>query len=287
MAGKKPKFPAGPPQRMNLVTTQVRADAQIGDDRDAETAYTHGNPDSWDAIDVIESVNRAAYQTAQASGRGKEANDAKGRATQLICETMLGVCSVELGDEWMHDKDGEPYAPREARQAFANHVYATGYEEVVNAAAGRWDGNDRTHSTKDKQISSAAALWSGKRADWANALTLYDSNPTQVQAILEPNRRTISKDGAAGSTVSFDQRAKDMTAKIDNLAKKQCDSWEKTISDLNKAQGQVTTLSKKRNDMRAEVTSQYNLNVVVRNKDQASAWNQRLQNVIDSDNNVA
>ena len=287
MATKQPKLPAGPPQRMNLVTTQIRADAQVGDDRNAETAYTHGNPEGWDAIEVIESVSRAAYQTAQASGRGKEANEAKGRATQLICETMLGVCSVELDDEWMHDKDGEPFTPREARQAFANHVYATGYEEVVNAAGGRWNGNDRTHETKEKQVSSAAALWSGKRADWANALTLFDRNPSQVQAILKPNRRTISKDGSAGSTVSFDQRSKDMTAKIDNLAKVACTDWVKTISGLNKAQGQVTTLSKKRNDMRAEVTSQYNLDVVVRNKDQVSAWNQQLQNVIDSDEEIA
>jgi len=287
MAKKETKLPAGPPARMNLVTTQVRADAQIGEERIADNAYTHGNPETWDAVDVIESATRSAYQIAQASGRGKEATVAKGRATELICETLLGVCSVELGDEWMHDREGEPLAPREARQAFANHVYAIGYEQVVNSASGRWDRGDRTHSTKDRQISSATALWSGKRADWANALTLYDKNPAQVQAILEPNRRNTNKDGVAGKTMSFEQRSKNMTDKIDIMAKTQCDNWNKTISDLNKAQGDVTTLSKERNNMRAEVTSRFNLDTVVRNKDAASAWNQELQDIIDSDNGAA
>ena len=283
MAKKETKLPAGPPARMNLVTTQVRADAQVGEDRKAETAYTHGNPNQWTTNDVIDSATRSAYQIAQASGRSKEATTAKGRATELICETLLGVCSAELEDEWLHDADGKPMAPREARQAFANHVYSTGYDQVVNSASGRWSKGDRTHSTKDLQINSATALWSGKRADWANALTLYDKNPAQVQAILEPNRRNRNKDGVPGKTMSFEQRSKDMTDKIDIMAKTQCSNWNKTISDLNKAQGQVTTLSKERNDMRSEVTSQYNLDIVVRNKDQTSAWNQQLQNVIDSD----
>lgn len=287
MAKKETKLPAGPPKHMNLVTTQVRADAQIGEDRVAEDAYTHGNPNTWDAVDVIESATRSAYQIAQASGRSKEATVAKGRATELICETLLGVCSVELGDEWLHDKEGDMLGPREARQAFANHVYALGYDQVVNSASGRWDRGDRTHATRDLQINSATALWSGKRADWANALTLYDKNPAQVQAILEPNRRNTNKDGVAGKTMSFEQRSKDMTEKIDIVASAQCANWKTTISDLNKANAEVTRLNKERNNMRAEVTSRFNLDVVVRNKDAVSAWNQQLQDVIDSDNEVA
>jgi hypothetical protein len=287
MATKKPKLPTGPPARMNLVTTQVRADVQQGEDRVAEDAFTHGNPKEWNAMDVLDSVYRAAYQSSQASGRGKEANEAKGRATQLICETLLGVCSVELDDEWMHDSNGIQLSPREARQTFANHVYSTGFRATTSAAAGRWDDRDRSHPTREKQISSAAALWSGKRQDWANALTLYNKKPAVIQAILEPNRRNISKDGNAGKTVSFDSRAKDMTAKIDVEAKKQCTNWDETISALQKAQGNVTTYSKQRNDMRAEVTSAYALDVVTRDKDTATAWNQDLQNVIDGNDEVA
>ena len=277
----------GPPLRRNLTTTQMRANEQVGENRNAEDAYTHGSPREWSTEQVIDSVRRAGYQTAQAQGRGAEANVARGRATELICETILGICSAELGDEWMHNTEGNPFTPAEARLAFANHVYSEGFLASTDSAGARWDKGDRTASTRDKQISGAAALWSGKRPQWANALVVYQQSPSVIQAILDPNRRKERKDGTLGDTMSWDARAKEMQSKVDDMCKKEEGTkWTDCTLALTQAQVNLNTHTATRNAMRKKNTSAFELDVVVRNKGRVEEWNSHLQSIIDGDSNL-
>jgi len=277
------KKEAGPSQltranRMNLTTTQVRADAQASGEQNAEEAFTYGNPITWTEEQIIQSAMRTGYQGGQASGRSSEARYATARFSELIGETMLAVCVNPQIDTLPEEEQSD------ARHELANKAQATIYRSTIQTCGARWDRGDRTSKQRDKQLRSGAALVSGKRQVWANALCIADRLPGKLEAILEPNRRTIHKDGSVGNTVSFEQRAKDIQSAVDRLCKQEHGKkWTDNITKLEKAQEEVTNAGKERNKMREELVGNYNLDTLARGDVVTAEWNQQLQAVIDAE----